>query len=255
MKIGAQLFTLYKQLTTLDAFAEALDRVADMGYTTVQVSGTCPYEPEWLAEQLKRTGLTCGITHSPFDKMVENPDKVVADHAKFGCKYIGLGMMPNLPTVEDKAAVYAEFSQKVIPVTKRFAELGAMFMYHNHHHEFTYKIGDRMMIEHMIEDFDNFGFILDTYWVKAGGQDPAEWLKKLSGRIPCIHFKDMKVMEDGTTRYAPIGDGILDFDAIAAAAEAGGTEYAYVEMDDCYGEDPFDCLKRSYDYLKSMGLN
>ncbi len=255
MKIGAQLYTLHRQLTTLEAFAEGLDRVADMGYTTVQVSGTCPYEADWLAEQLKRTGLTCDLTHVNFDRMTEDPAKVAADHAKFGCKYIGLGMMPNLPTVEDKQQVYNEFSERVAPVLKTFKEHGAMFMYHNHALEFNYKLGGRMMMEHMMEDFDNFGFILDTYWVKYAEQDPVEWLKKLSGRIPAIHFKDMKVMEDGSTRYAPIGEGILDFDAIAAAAEAGGTEFAFVEMDDTYGEDPFDCLKRSYDYLKAMGLN
>ena len=28
-----------------------------------------------------------------------------------------------------------------------------------------------------------------------------------------------------------------------------------VEQDDCNGEDPFDCLKRSFEYLKSRGFN
>ena len=53
MKIGAQLYTVRHACKDLDSFAETLKRVADMGYTTVQVSGTCDYEAEWLAEQLK----------------------------------------------------------------------------------------------------------------------------------------------------------------------------------------------------------
>ena len=62
MKIGAQLYTLRDYCKTLEDFSETLKKVADIGYTTVQVSGTCAYEADWLAEQLKNTGLTCGIT-------------------------------------------------------------------------------------------------------------------------------------------------------------------------------------------------
>jgi hypothetical protein len=38
-------------------------------------------------------------------------------------------------------------------------------------------------------------------------------------------------------------------------AEAAGTKYMMVEQDDCNGEDPFECLKRSYEYLKACGFN
>ena len=41
--------------------------------------------------------------------------------------------------------------------------------------------------------------------------------------------------------------------ALCAAAEKAGTKYAFVEQDDCFGEDPFDCLKKSYDFLASRG--
>jgi magnesium-transporting ATPase (P-type) len=37
-------------------------------------------------------------------------------------------------------------------------------------------------------------------------------------------------------------------------ADAAGTKYMLVEQDDCYGEDPFACLKRSYDFLKARGF-
>ena len=40
----------------------------------------------------------------------------------------------------------------------------------------------------------------------------------------------------------------------ARAAEAGGTKYVFVEQDRCYDEDPFVCMKKSYDYLKEIGL-
>ena len=48
---------------------------------------------------------------------------------------------------------------------------------------------------------------------------------------------------------------ITDFNAnIPLAALENGAKYALIEQDNCNGEDPFDCLRRSFSYLKSMGL-
>ena len=43
-------------------------------------------------------------------------------------------------------------------------------------------------------------------------------------------------------------------EAAEEKAEAAGTHYMLVEQDDCNGEDPFDCLARSYKNLKALGL-
>ena len=45
MKIGAQFYTIRDFCKTPEALAESLQKVADIGYTTVQISGTCAYEP------------------------------------------------------------------------------------------------------------------------------------------------------------------------------------------------------------------
>ncbi|HIV10364.1 MAG TPA: sugar phosphate isomerase/epimerase, partial [Candidatus Faeciplasma avium] len=50
------------------------------------------------------------------------------------------------------------------------------------------------------------------------------------------------------------GEGNINFPRIFEQSEAAGVEYMFVEQDDCYGEDPFDCLRRSYDYLKANGF-
>jgi len=64
----------------------------------------------------------------------------------------------------------------------------------------------------------------------------------------------MAIMPDGEHRYAPVGSGILDWDAIIEVSLKNGIEYAMVEQDNCYDEDPFVCLKKSYDFLVSKGL-
>ena len=69
MLLGAQIFTVRKYATNLEDFSETLKKIADIGYTTIQASGVCEYEPEWLDEQLKANGLRCVITHI-------NPEKI-----------------------------------------------------------------------------------------------------------------------------------------------------------------------------------
>lgn len=255
MKIGAQLFTVRESCTTLDDFAQTLDRVADIGYTTVQVSGTCAYEADWLAEQLKRTGLTCNLTHYNLDRIRNETDLVVKEHNTFGCKYIGVGSMPN--DYRGSAAGVERFVADTAAAAKRIKELGSTFMYHNHSFEYEKAEDGRTYMEMLSDLFapGEMGFTLDTYWVKHGGYDPVEEIKRLSGRIPCVHFKDMEILTDGTKRFTWVGGGILDFEAIIAALENTGTDYAFIEQDNCWGEDPFVCLKKSYDYLKSLGLN
>ena len=94
MKIGAQLFTVRDFTKTLDDFAETLKKIADIGYTTVQVSGTCPFEAEWLRDRLKETGLTCAITHTNPDRVINETEAVIREHDIFGCDYIGIGSLP-----------------------------------------------------------------------------------------------------------------------------------------------------------------
>ena len=100
------------------------------------------------------------------------------------------------------------------------------------------------------------GFTLDTYWVKCGGYDPVEEIKRLSGRLPCVHFKDMAVEADGTKHFTWCGNGILDFSSIGQALKDAGTDYIFIEQDKTFScePDPFKCLEKSKKYLASIGF-
>ena len=94
------------------------------------------------------------------------------------------------------------------------------------------------------------GLTFDTYWAQTAGADPAQWIEKLKGRVPCIHLKDHSF----DRKMAVVGEGNINFDRVFEKAEAAGTKYMLVEQDDCNGENPFDCLRRSYEFLKSRGF-
>lgn len=250
MKIGAQFYTVRNQCQTLDDFALTLRKVADIGYKTVQISGTCPYEAEWLKAQLAANDLQCVLTHIPVPRLVGETDKVIADHHVFGCEHIGLGWYAFDESKDD--ANYAHFMKTFVPVAEEIRAGGRYFMYHNHDQEFK-KIGNQIVLEKLAQDVpaELMGFTLDTFWIQAGGGDPAQWVEKLSGRVPVIHLKDYAYGR----KMAVVGEGNINFSRVFSAAEESGTKYLLVEQDDCNGEDPIECLRRSYEYLKACGFN
>ena len=248
MRIGAQLYTTRETCQTLEGFADTLSRVADIGYRFVQVSGTCAYEADWLRTQLERRGLTCVLTHIPARRLTGELDQVIAEHRVFGCRNIGLGYWSFAPFGD---MTLKRWLNTFPPVAKAIHEAGGYFMYHNHDREFK-RVGGRQILEILMDAVppEEMGFTLDTYWVRVGGGDPAEWLERLAGRIPCIHLMDCGPGQ----RMEVVGEGSINFDRVFEKAEAGGTEYMLVEQDDCHGEDPIACLKRSYDYLRACGF-
>lgn len=253
MEIGAQFYTLRQFCKTAEDLAETLKKVADIGYKTVQLSGVCKYDPVWMKEQLDKNGLRCVLTHVNFAEA--SVADLIADHNVLNCDCIGLGGYGVFWKKDDEAVpleqIVPGFKAEYGPIAEEIYKGGKYFMYHNHHYEFQ-KVGGKTLMELFAEAIpaEQMGFTLDTYWVQVGGGDPAAWLQKLSGRVPCIHLKDCGF----GPKMLPIGEGNINFDRVFAAAEQAGTKYMLVEQDNCNGEDPFDCLKRSYDYLRACGF-
>ncbi len=253
MELGVQFYTLREQCKDLNGLAQALARVADIGYKTVQISGVCPYEPEWLRDELKKNGLRCVLTHTSIERLEQEVDGLIADHNAFDCRYVGLGCGPQFCKGEEN--LNRVLNMALDAGTKLHAA-GKRLMYHIHAPEFTRDQADgKTRLDYLLDNTtpEQFGVTFDTYWVQAGGCDMQQWIAKLHDRIPCVHLKDMAVQEF-EQRMAPVGEGNLNWARILPAFEAVGVEYALVEQDETYGEDPFACLKRSYAYLTAMGL-
>ena len=253
MVIGAQLYTVREFTKNLTDFEETLKKIADLGCHTVQVSGTCEFEPEWLNEKLKENDLACVLTHTKAADLLEKTEQVCKNHGIFGCSNIGLGAVPG-GRLNDE--IYEKFKADFKPVAEKIQKAGYRFFYHNHAFEFSRSADGTRFLEKMLADFppELMAFTFDTYWAQFAGANPAQILRSLKGRAECIHLKDMCVTDRNVNRMAPVGQGNLDFEDILAAAEQVDTKYLLVEQDDCYGEDPFACLKKSFDYLQSIGM-
>jgi len=252
MIIGAQLYTVRESTQDLESFSETLKKVADIGYTSVQVSGTCAFDAQWLADELRCNGLICPVTHTQPERVAGETEAVINEHKVFGCGIAGIGGAPGL--WEFSKFDYPGFRDRFLPAADKYRAAGMKMGYHNHHIEFN-RVNGSNMLEKLAADFpaDSLTFILDTYWIQYAGGDSAAWIEKLSGRVHCVHLKDFAIA-DTEQRMAPVGEGNINFDSVLAACESAGTEYLLVEQDNCYEDDAFDCLKRSYLYLRAKGL-
>lgn len=251
MQIGAQLYTAHPHTKTLEGFSATLKKVADIGYRSVQVSGTCAYEPEWLRDELAKNNLVCAMTHIAPARIINETEDVVRQHAVFGCKHIGIGGMP----VEMRGTVegYNEFKKVYLPAAEKMRDLGAKLLYHNHWFEFD-KLDGKDVIERILEDFpeDSIDFTLDLGWAAYANKDVVALIDMLKGRLSRIHLKDFADKPaDGsieTPAYLrPIFEGKLPYEDYINALSKIGCEYMLVEQDWCYDEDEFDCLKRSFE--------
>jgi len=190
------------------------------------------------------------ITHSPAARIKDDTVNLIAEHKLMGAKYIGLGAVPghyghNLPGFDN-------FIKEMSPAAKAIKEAGLTFMYHNHAFEFM-KFDGTTLMEYLVDNMPDAGFTLDAYWVQFGGGDPAQWIRKLSGRVDVIHLKDLIVVNTHEQRMAEVMEGNINWDSVKEACKDAGVKYAMIEQDNCYDRCPFESMEISFNNLRKRG--
>lgn len=251
--LGAQLYTVRAFTQTIEGVAATLKKVADIGYTAIQISAFGPVDPHEVARLVEDNDLTVAITHMAWNRFQNELDEVIAVHKLWSCVHTAIGSLPGEYRSLDGLK---RFLVELAPIAERLAQEGMDFSYHNHNHELA-RYGDKTWLEMLYEQAppEMLKAELDTYWIQAGGGDPAAWVRKCAGRQPVLHLKDMVVTPEREQRMVEIGEGNMNWPAILQAAEESGVEWYLVEQDECYDRDPFESLVISYRNLRAMGLS
>ena len=192
---------------------------------------------------------------------------ILSDYAATGMKYIAIPPLKAPKTEEELAAVIA----RIRAAGQACKAKGLQLLYHNHDFEFQ-KINDKYILEHYYDEIpaDLLQTELDVCWVNVGGEEPAAYVRKYTGRSPLLHLKDFTgvkssnmynligqaaVRDESAAKfdYRPVGYGKQDVPAIVAAAEDAGCEWLVVEQDRCsMGRTALECAHMSVNYLKSF---
>ena len=251
--IAAELATLREFCKTPADIARSMKKLREIGYEAVERAGLGPIEPAELRRIADGEGLRICSTHSAWHPLRDETDRVIEEHQILGCEYAGNVGMPSEYCASADAC--SRFAKEASEVGRRMAERGIKFFYHNHSYELA-RFGGRTCLEIVFDESDARYVLaqIDTYWIQHGGGDPCVWIRKLAGRLPLLHLKDMR-MRGREQLFAEVGEGNLNWEGILAEATKAGVQWYVVEQDLCYERDPFDSLRISLENLKRMGLD
>lgn len=245
--LAVQMYTL-RDLTK-DDMAGVLRQVNEIGYDGVELAGygnLAPHEVKRTADEL---GLSIISLHVGWKVLQNLLPQIIEDCALFGNRFVAVSLSPQICT---SAAEYSQAGRTLEVTGRRLSEVGVQLCHHNHAFEFEHKFDEGYGFDLIYENSDPqwVQTEIDTYWVKKGGEDPAQYIRKYSGRAPLLHIKDMA--EDGS--FAVVGTGVLDWDAILQAARESGVQAFIVEQDICPG-NPLDSIRLSYENFRKMKPN
>lgn len=246
--IVAELYTLRDHLQDANAIAASLQRVREIGYEGVELAGLGPIEPVHLGRLLRDAGLDASSAHVRWERLRDETDGVLEDCREWSCDHLAV---PSLPPAYRDAAGYARFGAEAGEVAGRLRSAGVRLSYHNHSFELE-RFGSESGLELLFRASGPvLGAQIDTYWIQHGGGSPAGWIRRLQGRVPSVHLKDMVVVE-GAPAMAEVGAGNLEWADVLHACEEAGTGLLIVEQDECR-RDPFESLAISRRNLATLG--
>jgi sugar phosphate isomerase/epimerase len=276
-KIGVQMMMLKRKVEEVGPY-EVLRRLKTIGFSAVEVS-QIPMTTDNLAEMRRAReelgtdfgALSAGLGSDVNDSLVDDYSKIIRDARTLGASRLRIGMMP-LSAMASHEALLA-FCRQAEGISARLAEEGITLYYHNHHLEFA-KRGTSTILDIIRAEAPTMRLEIDVHWVQRGGKDPVRTLQKYAGVVDLVHLKDYRIGDlppaafdarqsgdfaafmrafTGVVQFGEVGEGNLEWTDIISQAISSGAQYLFIEQDDQYGRDPFDCLQTSRENLVALG--
>jgi len=244
--IAAQLYTVRDQLQDPSRLSGVLGRLREIGYPAVEVAGLGSRTSERFGQELSRSGLVACAAHISLERLWSDLAAAAAECKEWGCKYI---VVPSLPESYRSIEGYERFAAEAVELAGGLKSRGLELVYHNHAFELQRWHG-QTGLEALFGNANGLQAELDTYWLQYGGANPSSWIRRLKGRVPLVHLKDMDV-EKGDPVMAEVGEGNLDWPDILSACRDAATKWLVVEQDECR-RDPMESLSISYRNLAKL---
>jgi sugar phosphate isomerase/epimerase len=250
--LGLQLYSL-RDMVKDEGIQKVLQVASKLGYNNLEAASygegkfydIAPAEFKKMVDDLGMKLISSHVSREITDNRSADMawwNKAVEAHNIAGMKYM---VMPSSPLNSRRGATienleqYCDYFNEIGKIT---ATASIQFGYHNHDGEFKNQINGKPVFDLMLENTSppHVFFQADVYWVKMGGYDPVDYMKKYPNRIKVLHIKDEKA----------IGvHNVVDFKAVYDQAYANGIKDWFVEVEQ-YDGTPEQDVKKSADYLR-----
>ncbi|MFW5830495.1 MAG: sugar phosphate isomerase/epimerase family protein, partial [Planctomycetota bacterium] len=140
-------------------------------------------------------------------------------------------------------------------IGERLASHDLRFCYHNHDHEFKTVFAGVRAHDHLLAASDPqlVHFQLDLGWVRYGGEEPAACIRRLAGRVPSVHLRDVACLSQRGAFAIP-GTGMLDMAAIWQACRESAVDWIIFEPHQVDGLSAMEVNLAAALNLRSLGL-
>ncbi len=260
---GLALYTLRDELSV--QLEQTLKQVSEEGYAYVEAAsykdrkfyGLSPKDFKSLLVSLNLKGISThqgGVT-------LDNADQMIADVKAAGFTYFVVPVPPMGMFTYDRETMTMgmkgtakELLDILNVLGKKCHAAGLQLLYHNHDFELIRNENNVIILDYLLENTDPkyVNFQMDLFWVSKAGVDPIDYFNKYPGRFLIWHVKDM----DDKGRFAPVGEGKINFKRILAQKERSGMKYYMVEQDMTFdGLKPLEAIKISHKGLKAFGFD
>jgi len=244
---GLQLYTVREQAKA--DLAGTLGALAAMGYAEVEFAGLYGHPAREVRRMLDDAGLHAPAGHVALEQLADDQiAATIGDAQALGHRYL---VVPWIPEQRRSIEGYAGVAEGFNRTGRVVRAAGLTLGYHNHDFEFSAFDGTpegRCGYDILLQRTDP-GLVsmeLDLFWIRQGGRDAFEYLRRHAGRFGLVHIKDM----DASGRMVDLGLGVMPWRALLDAAEAAGVTHWFAEHDE--PDDPMAFAASAVRYLRAL---
>ncbi len=247
--LGFQVWTVKDQL--IKDFSGTLKMMAGHGYQSVEMCSPPGYVSSGFgplvsmkASEMKKivedAGLILESTHYGMGELRDNLSERIDFALESGQKQMICSSfwLPKDATMGDWKKAADELNE----IGAKTKKAGIQTGFHNHHMEFE-KLEGLLIYDELLKQFDaDLVKMQFQVAVISIGYKAADYFKKYPGRFISAHLADWSKTTD---KQVPVGQGVVDWKELFAAAEKCGVKNYFVEMDP-------ETFKESADYIHKL---
>ena len=235
--IGKDFDGTLRQLAA-DGF-KAIEMCSPAGYKNYGFGRLADIKAADMRERIHAAGLICQSCHFGFKELKDSLDERLVFAQDLGLKQMIVATFSL-----HEGAPLADWFSAVDDLNKlgeRAHKAGIQLGFHNHDFEFA-KIGGHLIYDEIMGKFDSDAIKMQFQVAEARlGYQASDYFEKYPGRFISMHLSDWS--PDG--KEVPLGQGIVDWKQLFAAAGKAGIKNYFVEME-------LDVMKASFPFLHSL---
>lgn len=255
LPLGLQLYSVRDLLPK--NYAGTLKKIGALGYREVEAAGYYNHSVAEINQAMRDANLDLVSTHYASSLLHQQLDTILDFNKALGVRYIVCSSPEHKDPSQSGPLTLDDWrwnAEQLNLLGEKVQAAGFRFGYHNHYMEFR-AVDGVVPYEELLRltDPSKVTMEMDCGWVRVGGGDVVDYLRKYPARITMLHVKDFKSITDHPAA-AELGQGVIDYGPIFhEAAKTGNIKHCFVEQEG-FDMPPMQALKIDADYMHKLGM-